>query len=132
VVSGVESLAGAFESAYHTAEPLINLLKDTSWVRIWDVLNGGGVPKGLHGIQHGAPAAPRASGGPVRPSSTYLVGERGPELFVPSVAGTIVPNGKSSGDVNVTQNFYGQRYDARAAMAEAAWQFRRLRILGTA
>jgi hypothetical protein len=34
----------------------------------------------------------RAEGGPVSGNKTYLVGERGPELFVPNVAGTIVPN----------------------------------------
>lgn len=34
----------------------------------------------------------RAEGGPVGSNKTYLVGERGPELFVPNVAGTIVPN----------------------------------------
>lgn len=35
---------------------------------------------------------PRALGGPVAGGSPYLVGERGPELFVPSVSGTIIPN----------------------------------------
>lgn len=35
----------------------------------------------------------RANGGPVMPGGSYIVGERGPELFVPSAAGTIVPNG---------------------------------------
>lgn len=34
----------------------------------------------------------RAAGGPVRPGKTYLVGEKGPELFSPGVGGTIVPN----------------------------------------
>ena len=34
----------------------------------------------------------REKGGPVSGNKTYLVGERGPELFVPSVGGTIVPN----------------------------------------
>lgn len=38
----------------------------------------------------------RAAGGPVNPSSTYLVGERGPELFRPSSAGAIVPNNEIS------------------------------------
>ena len=33
-----------------------------------------------------------ASGGPVRGGNTYLVGERGPELFVPQGSGRIVPN----------------------------------------
>ena len=35
---------------------------------------------------------PRADGGPVSPNKSYLVGERGPEMFVPDSAGTIVPN----------------------------------------
>lgn len=39
---------------------------------------------------------PRAGGGPVAAGTTYLVGERGPELFVPSSSGTIVPNGAGS------------------------------------
>jgi hypothetical protein len=34
----------------------------------------------------------RALGGPVSGGEPYLVGERGPELFVPSVSGGIVPN----------------------------------------
>lgn len=34
----------------------------------------------------------RASGGPVNANSPYMVGERGPELFMPSGAGRIVPN----------------------------------------
>jgi phage-related minor tail protein len=37
-------------------------------------------------------AGARASGGPVSGGSTYLVGEQGPELFVPQGAGTILPN----------------------------------------
>lgn len=34
----------------------------------------------------------RANGGPVSGGNPYVVGERGPELFVPSVSGSIVPN----------------------------------------
>ena len=34
----------------------------------------------------------RAAGGPVSAGSPYMVGERGPELFVPGRSGTIVPN----------------------------------------
>jgi len=41
---------------------------------------------------------PRAKGGPVTANSPYLVGERGPELFVPSTAGTVVPNHKMAED----------------------------------
>ena len=39
-------------------------------------------------LRHGGA---RAAGGPVYPGSSYLVGENGPERFVPTVAGTIQP-----------------------------------------
>lgn len=35
----------------------------------------------------------RASGGPVRKGSPYIVGENGPEFFVPGASGNIIPNG---------------------------------------
>lgn len=38
----------------------------------------------------------RANGGPVTGRSPYIVGERGPELFVPSVSGNVVPNNQLS------------------------------------
>lgn len=38
----------------------------------------------------------RARGGPVSGGSPYMVGERGPEMFVPERSGTIVPNGGGS------------------------------------
>lgn len=34
----------------------------------------------------------RASGGPVFGGEAYLVGEQGPELFVPQTSGTVVTN----------------------------------------
>jgi hypothetical protein len=43
----------------------------------------------------------RASGGPVMGGSPYLVGERGPELFVPSTSGSIVPNNRMGGGTTV-------------------------------
>jgi len=39
----------------------------------------------------------KAMGGPVSSGSPYVVGEQGPELFVPHASGTIVPNNKMSG-----------------------------------
>lgn len=48
----------------------------------------------------------KATGGPVTGNTPYVVGERGPELFVPQTSGTIVPNnalagvGARSGDTN--------------------------------
>ena len=45
----------------------------------------------------GAGLEKRAAGGPVGRGSPYLVGEEGPELFVPSIAGDIVPLNKLTG-----------------------------------
>ena len=45
----------------------------------------------------------RAVGGPVAGSGAYLVGERGPEVFMPGRSGTIVPGG-GMGGTNVTVN----------------------------
>ncbi|PPE75476.1 hypothetical protein C3942_00865 [Solimonas fluminis] len=47
-----------------------------------------------------------AGGGPAHAGNAYLVGEEGPELFVPNSSGTVVPNGKSMGAPPVVQNFY--------------------------
>ena len=46
----------------------------------------------------------RANGGPVRGGSSYLVGERGPEMFSPGVSGMITPNHALGGTVNVVVN----------------------------
>lgn len=49
----------------------------------------------------------RAMGGPVSAGQPYLVGERGPELFVPSQSGGIMANSKmGGGEVNYVQNIY--------------------------
>jgi len=56
---------------------------------------------------------PRAKGGPVDHGRAYMVGERGPELFVPSGSGKIVPH-------NALQSSGGGTYyiDARGADRE--------------
>ena len=39
----------------------------------------------------------QAAGGPVAGGTTYLVGERGPELFTPNRSGSIIPNDELGG-----------------------------------
>lgn len=39
--------------------------------------------------------------------STYLVGERGPELFTARSSGNIIPNNQLGGDMNLTINLGG-------------------------
>jgi len=68
---------------------------------------GGGLVGSGNSVLAGIGAAfggERAQGGPVNPGLSYLVGERGPEIFTPSIAGRIVPGGSGSGGVMITQN----------------------------
>lgn len=62
----------------------------------------GGLFSGLVSSIFGLPG--RATGGPVAPGRGYLVGERGPELFVPTSAGRVEPSvgGGRGRDVNVS------------------------------
>jgi hypothetical protein len=54
-----------------------------------------GIFVNIHFQQHGGPGWDprwRATGGPVSSGRPYIVGERGPELFVPNSSGTVIPN----------------------------------------
>ena len=59
----------------------------------------GGLPGGIGKFFSG-----RANGGPVKAGGSYIVGERGPEMFSPGVSGTITPNHAMGGSTNVVVN----------------------------
>lgn len=71
-------------------EPLANAAKGIDFGSIFGSLFGGA----------------RANGGPVNTGQAYLVGERGPELFLPGTSGSIAPNG-AVGNVVVNVNNHG-------------------------
>ncbi|MDQ2820476.1 MAG: phage tail tape measure protein, partial [Pseudomonadota bacterium] len=55
-------------------------------------------------LARGDLAGARAAGGPVGGGLSYLVGEKGPEIFTPAAGGTIIPNhelGGGSGAVTI-------------------------------
>jgi len=95
LITGFARVADAITTVIDGIKALVNLVKNNPLVQgignlIGNVFGGG-----------------RAAGGMVSPSQTYLVGERGPELFVPSGTGSIVPNGSLSGGgttINLTVN----------------------------
>ncbi len=61
-------------------------------------LFGGGGAGSLAGLVGGLFGLPgRATGGPVAAGRAYMVGERGPELFVPTAAGRVEANGQGGG-----------------------------------
>ena len=68
---------------------------------------GSGKSGGIGALVSGLLGLPgRAAGGPVAPGRAYVVGERGPELFVPTSSGRVAPGGRSGREVrvNVTIN----------------------------
>lgn len=79
------------------AEPLAKYLGDLAQGTLAPL--GASIGGALGGFFGGV----RAEGGAVSAGRAYLVGERGPELFVPPAAGEIVPNNVLGGD---TVNLY--------------------------
>lgn len=79
---------------------------------------------GLLGSVLGLPG--RATGGPVSPGRGYLVGERGPELFVPTSSGRVEPNhalGTPARDVRVAITLNAPRgQDAPQALQRSSRQ----------
>jgi hypothetical protein len=95
VITGVSRLINFFDDVIDKVKAFIKLVKDNPLVQgLGDIIGrvfGGG----------------RAAGGPVNAGTTYLVGERGPELFTPSGSGSIIPNhrlGGGGGGISITVN----------------------------
>jgi methyl-accepting chemotaxis protein len=91
----------------------IQVLVETGEIeRALDLLDRVRTSGGKLGIEEQRFAGRRALGGPVSPGGSYLVGERGPELFTPSSSGNITPNNALGGGANITVNVNGGDPDA--------------------
>ena len=91
---------------------------------IFGGLFGGGIPSldlgGLGDLGMVSPLPSFAGGGSVSAGVPVMVGENGPEVFMPSTAGAIIPNGGGAGpQVNIVNNI-----DARGSSITEE-QFRR-------
>ena len=73
------------------------------------ITKGGLLGSPTIGASGGVTFGRRAGGGPVSAGSAYLVGERGPEMFVPGVGGTVVPNAGGNVTVVVEGNVVTER-----------------------
>jgi hypothetical protein len=93
LIDGFQSLFGIIKSVVGAIQSLISLVSNNSAV------------KGIGGAISSAFGGFRANGGSVSPGKSYVVGERGAEMFVPSSSGTIIPNGGMGGSTfNITVN----------------------------
>jgi tape measure domain-containing protein len=91
---------------------------------------------GASGLVNALPfGGPRAKGGPVVPGKSYLVGERGPEMFTPTSVGTIVPNRAAMGGrttVVVNQTFTADASARELAAIAGAIKAETVRAVGDA
>jgi hypothetical protein len=72
----------------------------------------------------GAPG--RATGGPVSAGRAYRVGERGPELFVPTASGRIEPSGAGAvRNIAITVNVRGEAGSEPGRLAQTGRQLAR-------
>jgi phage-related protein len=90
LVKGFASVADAIGDVVSGVKSLINLV------------TGNPVVKGISNLISSAFGGGRAEGGSVKAGTSYVVGERGAEMFVPKTDGVIVPNNKLGGGGNVT------------------------------
>lgn len=73
----------------------------------------------------------RAAGGPVNAGGSYLVGERGPEIFTPRTSGAIIPNGGSGILVDMRGSTFLDRQAAVEIGNEIIMRLRELHRLST-
>lgn len=70
-------------------------------------------------------ATGRATGGPVAPGRAYLVGERGPELFVPTASGRVETGGAAGRDVRLSITINAPQGTEPRALAQSSRQVAR-------
>jgi len=117
IVKGTASVADAFK------QMAAQLIMQAIQLFVIDKITGGFLSfvKGLTG---------KAIGGSVQAGQPYMVGERGPEMFVPNQTGSIVPNNKmgGGGGITIVNNIDAKGADAsvdmkiRAAMQQTSQQ----------
>jgi|688.fasta_scaffold70434_2 hypothetical protein len=83
VIDLFSNLVDVVNKAFNAIKAIVNFVKNNP------------VTQALGGVIDNVFGGGRANGGPVRSGTSYIVGERGPELFVPNTNGLIIPNGQT-------------------------------------
>jgi hypothetical protein len=94
VIGLFSNLVNVVNSAFNAIRNIVNFIKNNP------------VTQAVGGAIDNIFGGGRANGGPVNAGTSYVVGERGPELFVPNTSGKIIPNGGSGrgSTINLTVN----------------------------
>jgi hypothetical protein len=81
--SRVQQLTAGSQMAGQSANNWMHQISSKASLAFLPILNAAAYLKGLAGLEHGGPATGK---------TPYIVGEKGPELFVPKTDGIVVPN----------------------------------------
>ncbi len=96
----VSGLINGFSRVVNFIDDVIDAIK-----RLISLVNANPLVSGIAELIERMFGGGRAAGGPVTQGTAYMVGEQGPELFVPNSSGYIVPNnamGGSTININVS------------------------------
>jgi hypothetical protein len=89
-------------SLQELAQAVLSAINAYAQVRTSGTGGSGGLGQILSQALSSGVSGARADGGPVTAHGSYLVGERGPEIFRPSVSGSIDQIGSGGMTVNIT------------------------------
>ena len=123
-IMGTKTAAEAFKSfALTVINELIKMQAQALAKSISNAVGGSSSGGGLFGgIGSFITGLFKAEGGPVAGGQSYIVGERGPEVFTPGVSGNIIPNGgNGAGGITIINNIDSRSDQAtiQAAMQRA-------------
>ncbi len=99
--SGIKGLIKGTETLNNVLKNVLNKLADAALNMAIFGNVGGQFERGGGGILG---SIFRAEGGPVKGGRSFVVGEKGPEVFTPAVSGMITPNHALGGSTNVVVN----------------------------
>lgn len=95
VIDLFANLVSVVNSAFNAIKAMVNFIKNNP------------VTQAIGGAIDNVFGGGRAAGGPVMGGTSYLVGERGPEIFTPSGNGSITPNSKLGSTTVINLNVTG-------------------------
>jgi hypothetical protein len=95
VIDLFATLVSLVNNAFNAIKAIVNFIKNNP------------VTQFIGGALESAFGGGKAAGGPVMGGTSYLVGERGAEIFTPSSSGFITPNNRLGGGTTINLNVSG-------------------------
>ena len=119
-----DGLVNAFMNIGKGADSLRDLMDSVLKMIVSELIRVFVVQRAIAAFGAWAGLTPMAHGGPVHSGQSYLVGEKGPEIFTPGQSGRITPNNEigMGGGTNVNVSFNITAFDSQSATTAIAAQ----------